>query len=338
MEGGGVGVEAQATVWSHILSLVDSFVLKCAIKLDIIDIIHRRGRPVPATELAASLPVPCASPSALRRIMRYLSHMRLIAIQYPDGGDEAEELYALTPASRFLLKKEEKSLVPFALMQADEEMLEPLHALELCLGGEPAYKKVKGGSVWERASRDAAFNELFNRAMACNTALVADGMVEGCRAALAGVRSLVDVGGGTGTAARAIAVAFPHLRCVVFDLPHVVDSMQKRPGLEYVGGDMFASSVLHDWSDEECLRILKRCKEALPGKGGKLIIVDIVVDDEREHEFARARMATDMLMMVYTGGRERTKKEWNQLVLGAGFASCKIKPIMAMEQMIEAST
>lgn len=101
MEGGGVGVEAQATVWSHILSLVDSFVLKCAIKLDIIDIIHRRGRPVPATELAASLPVPCASPSALRRIMRYLSHMRLIAIQYPDGGDEAEELYALTPASRF---------------------------------------------------------------------------------------------------------------------------------------------------------------------------------------------------------------------------------------------
>nr|CAD1844846.1 unnamed protein product [Ananas comosus var. bracteatus] len=239
-----------------------------------------------------------------------LSLKTLCACFFFGGGGENGVLIFST-FNRFLLKKEEKSLVPFALMQTDEEMLEPLHALELCLGGEPAYKK-------------------------------------GCRAALAGVRSLVDVGGGTGTAARAIAAAFPHLRCVVFDLPHVVDSMQKRPGLEYVGGDMFASvphadavllkSVLHDWSDEECLRILKRCKEALPGKGGKLIIVDIVVDDEREHEFARARMATDMLMMVYTGGRERTKKEWNQLVLGAGFASCKIKPIMAMEQMIEAST
>lgn len=169
-----------------------------------------------------------------------LSLKTLCACFFFGGGGENGVLIFST-FNRFLLKKEEKSLVPFALMQADEEMLEPLHALELCLGGEPAYKKVKGGSVWERASRDAAFNELFNRAMACNTALVADGMVEGCRAALAGVRSLVDVGGGTGTAARAIAAAFPHLRCVVFDLPHVVDSMQKRPGLEYVGGDMFAS-------------------------------------------------------------------------------------------------
>nr|CAD1844833.1 unnamed protein product [Ananas comosus var. bracteatus] len=297
MEGGGVGVEAQATVWSHILSLVDSFVLKCAIKLDIIDIIHRRGRPVPASELAASLPKRRAwCPSRSCRPTRR----------------------CWSPCTRWS-----------------------------CAWAGSRVQEGEGGSVWERASRDAAFNELFNRAMACNTALVADGMVEGCRAALAGVRSLVDVGGGRDRRqGHRGGVPAPPLRRV--RPAHVVDSMQKRPGLEYVGGDMFASvphadavllkSVLHDWSDEECLRILKRCKEALPGKGGKLIIVDIVVDDEREHEFARARMATDMLMMVYTGGRERTKKEWNQLVLGAGFASCKIKPIMAMEQMIEAST
>ncbi|KAL3509101.1 hypothetical protein ACH5RR_028502 [Cinchona calisaya] len=45
-----------------------------------------------------------------------------------------------------------------------------------------------------------------------------------------GLNSLVDVGGGTGTLAEAIADAFPHLNSAVLDLPHVV------------GGDMFAAT------------------------------------------------------------------------------------------------
>lgn len=43
--------------------------------------------------------------------------------------------------------------------------------------------------------------------------------------------------------------------------------------------------MLHDWSDEECVKILKKCKEAVaPSKsnGGKVIIVEMIVDDERE--------------------------------------------------------
>lgn len=38
--------------------------------------------------------------------------------------------------------------------------------------------------------------------------------------------------------------------------------------------------ILHDWSDEDCVKILKRCKEAIPSKdnGGKVIIMDIVMD------------------------------------------------------------
>uniref|UniRef100_M1D3K7 Resveratrol O-methyltransferase n=1 Tax=Solanum tuberosum TaxID=4113 RepID=M1D3K7_SOLTU len=59
--------------------------------------------------------------------------------------------------------------------------------------------------------------------------------------------------------------------------------------LSYVGGDMFKSIpcadttllkwILHDWSDEECIKILKKCKEAIPRKekGGKVFIIDMVL-------------------------------------------------------------
>jgi hypothetical protein len=41
---------------------------------------------------------------------------------------------------------------------------------------------------------------------------------------------------------------------------------------------------LHDWSDEECVNILKRCKGAIASKGkeGKVIIIDVVINQEKE--------------------------------------------------------
>jgi len=53
------------------------------------------------------------------------------------------------------------------------------------------------------------------------------------------LESVVDVGGGTGTMAKAIANAFPHIDCTVFDLPHVVADLQGSQNLKFVGGDMF---------------------------------------------------------------------------------------------------
>uniref|UniRef100_A0ACD6A7V9 Uncharacterized protein n=1 Tax=Avena sativa TaxID=4498 RepID=A0ACD6A7V9_AVESA len=85
-----------------------------------------------------------------------------------------------------------------------------------------------------------------------------------------GVTSLVDVVGGTGSAARAIAKAFPHIKCSVLDLPNVFHTIQDDGVVEYVAGDMmhsiqptdavFLKYVLHDWNDEDCVKILKECK------------------------------------------------------------------------------
>ncbi|KAK4377995.1 hypothetical protein RND71_004291 [Anisodus tanguticus] len=87
-----------------------------------------------------------------------------------------------------------------------------------------------------------------------------------------GLASLVDVGGGTGTVAMAIAKNLPDMKCIVLDLPPVVANLQGSGNLEFVAGDMFEKiplanavllkSILHDWNDEECMKILKNCKKA----------------------------------------------------------------------------
>jgi trans-resveratrol di-O-methyltransferase len=96
--------------------------------------------------------------------------------------------------------------------------------------------------------------------------------------------------------------------------------------------------VLHALSDEDCVKVLKKCREAISNKGkeGKVIIIDIVIDDKKdEHEITNAKLLFDMLMMVVVTGRERYEKEWEKLFLEAGFSHYKIKPMFGLRSLIE---
>ncbi|KAJ0970187.1 hypothetical protein J5N97_023064 [Dioscorea zingiberensis] len=48
-------------------------------------------------------------------------------------------------------------------------------------------------------------------------------------------------------------------------------------------------------------------------------------------------LAMDIIMMAYTGGKERNEKEWKELLMAAGFTKFKITPIMALQHVIEAT-
>ncbi|MED6126944.1 putative O-methyltransferase 3 [Stylosanthes scabra] len=163
--------------------------------------------------------------------------------------------------------------------------------------------------------------------------------------------SLVDVGGGTGTVAKAIAKSLPQLECTVFDLSHVVAGLEGSDNLKYIAGDMFEvippsdaillKWILHDWNDEECLKILKNCKEAImsKGKGGKVIIIDMVIMEEDkkrgDDESVETQLFFDMLMMVLVTGKERNEKEWAKLIFSAGFNNYKITPILGLRSLVE---
>ncbi|KAG2391467.1 Trans-resveratrol di-O-methyltransferase [Vigna angularis] len=94
-------------------------------------------------------------------------------------------------------------------------------------------------SFWDYAGCDRKVNHLFNDAMKNDARLISSLMIEKCKGTFTGLESLVDVGGGTGTMAKAIAKSFPKMQCIVLDLPHVVAGLQGVENLKYFGGDMF---------------------------------------------------------------------------------------------------
>jgi trans-resveratrol di-O-methyltransferase len=103
-----------------------------------------------------------------------------------------------------------------------------------------------GSRLWDLAGREPWLNHFFNEAMASDARLVSGLVIGNYKEVFQGLNSLVDVGGGTGTMATAIANAFPHLKCTVQDLPHVVRGLEGTQNLAYVGGDMFESILPTD--------------------------------------------------------------------------------------------
>ncbi|KAL1079635.1 hypothetical protein V6Z11_D10G235200 [Gossypium hirsutum] len=344
-------LQAQAHVWNHIFNFINSMSLKCAIDLGIPDIIQNHGKPMTITELVAALPMLNPTKACnIYRLMRILVHSGFFA-QRNLCNDAQEDGYVLTNASRLLLKDNPLSVTPFLKAMLDPILTEPWH----CLGtwfknnDHTPFDTTHGKTFWDYAGHDQKLNSLFNEGMASDARLVNSILIDKCKKVFEGLNSLVDVGGGTGTLSKAIVDAFPHLECIVLDLPHVVANLQDSGNLKYVAGDMFkeipASDaillkwILHDWNDDECLKILKRCKEAISRqnkKGGKVMIIDMVLmKNEKMNGEAfnstETQLFFDMLMMVLVTGKERQEEEWAKLFFAAGFSNYKITPILETE-------
>ncbi|KAF9606101.1 hypothetical protein IFM89_023124 [Coptis chinensis] len=189
-----------------------------------------------------------------------------------------------------------------------------LHELSGCCtspaGGPTPFERVHGKSVWELAGENAGMSQVINDAMVSDTILVMPVFVQCCDKLLNGNTSMVDIGGGVGMTMSYIVKVFPHIKCTVFDLPHVIAASAQLPGVEMVGGDMFKfippadaiflkavgfpmllQFMLHNWHDKECITILKKCKEVIPQDKGKVVILDIVTDqNEQDDDLTRAKM------------------------------------------------
>ncbi|KAI5674218.1 hypothetical protein M9H77_14582 [Catharanthus roseus] len=145
------------------------------------------------------------------------------------------------------------------------------------------------------------------------------------------LKTLVDVGGGAGVALSVITSKFPNIKGINYDLPHVIEHAPKYPGVEHIGGDMFVSvpegdaifmkTVLHNWDDDHCLRLLKNCYKALP-ESGNLIVVDAIIPMNPDNSSSTKHIAqVDMFMLLnqQPGAKERTEQEFFTLATKAGF-------------------
>ena len=154
-------------------------------------------------------------------------------------------------------------------------------------------------------------------------------------------RQLVDVGGSFGHLAIALLRRHPKLRATVLDLPPVAalaaDNLASEDAtmlgrLTFVGGDMFVDvpegdtyvlkTIIHDWDDDSCVRVLRNCRAKLP-VGGRIICVDKILPPMGDTSASGAKLL-DMLMMVSLPGKERTEAEWRALHAQAGLSITSI--------------
>ncbi|KAI6697290.1 hypothetical protein NL676_017409 [Syzygium grande] len=342
-------LQAQAHIWNHIFNFINSMCLKCAIQLGIPDTIHHHGQPMTLNALVSALQIHPSRVHGVERLMRILKLA-------PDGGDA----YVFNRVSKLLLKDNPLSVAPFALAMLDPILMNPCHGLGTWFHNhvDPTpFEMMQGMSLWRYTDNKPRLNRFFIEGMASDAQLVGSVVVNQCRGVFEGITSLVDVGGGTGTMANAIASTFPHIECTNFDLPHVVANLKLSKNVKCVAGDMFEAIppgdtillkasgdlrwILHEWSDEDGVKILKRCKEAISkgkgkGKKRKVIIIDMVMENRKgDKEMNETQLFFDMLMMILASERERKETEWAKLFVDAGFGDYKITPILGLRSLIE---
>jgi len=214
--------------------------------------------------------------------------------------------------------------------------------------GLPRPKAVFGVPAFEYYGQHVDEGEQFGRAMQNVSNFAAAAVLEAYD--FSGVRTIMDVGGGNGSMALAILGKYPDMKGKVVDLPYI--EPQAKQTIQAAGAagrcafeatDFFRSVpkgadlhvlkfILHDWTDEECVRILTRCREAL-APGGKVVLVEMLVPEEIRPDFV---MLMDLNMLVMTGGRERTAKEFEKVFQDAGFEMTRVIPTKSPFALIEA--
>ncbi|KAK1380178.1 O-methyltransferase OMT4 [Heracleum sosnowskyi] len=329
--------QAQVDIWRFVFGFTEMAVTKCAVELGIPDILENHAHPVTLSELSSTLS--CSS-TALFRIMRFLKNRGIFKEEVTKQGSMG---YVQTPLSRLLRKDGDDSLASMLLWQSSSVIIDPWHHLSSRVLDEKtsAFVCAHGKDIWQIADEDPVQRKLIDEAMACDTRRTVPAVIEGCPEVFDGLSSVVNVGGGNGTALRKLIEMCPWIRGINFDLPHAVSVAPECQGIEHVGGDMFISVpkahaaflkwILHDWHDDECILILKNCREAISeyGKTGKVIIVEAVIEENiKGDKLKDVGLMLDMIMLAQTNkGKERTAQEWTHILREAGFTRHTIKNI-----------
>ena len=94
---------------------------------------------------------------------------------------------------------------------------------------------------------------------------------------------------------------------------------------------------MHDWGDEECVKILKNCKKAIPPRdeGGKVVIIDIVIGAGQSEKKQREMQVVFDLFIMFINGTERDENQWKKIFFEAGFRDYKITPVLGVRSIIE---
>lgn len=271
------------------------------------------------TEIGPLAVAAAADPDSLQRVLRHLVNKGLFE-------EPAPGRFALNDAARPLLNAGVRLGLDLdslggRMAQAWGTLLSAVRT------GHPAYHEAFGRPFWEDLDLHPHLAADFDALMGPAGHGLPDPQVLVDSADWNSVRTVVDVGGGTGALLAEVLRARPHVRGILVDLPRSVDrsgEVFRAAGVaDRVttlaqsffdplprGGDLYLlKSVLSDWPDAEAATLLRRCADAAR-PSARIVILNGVAPG--------AVAAPELLMMILVGGRERTLDEFRVMAREAG--------------------
>lgn len=285
-----------------------------------------------------------ANEQNLYRVLRALASIGIFA-------EDSKGRFKLTPMAQALRSDHPKSLRDYVLMIVDDYNWQAWGALmHTVMTGETGFEHVFGMHGFDYFSQHPEKERAFSAAMASVTRMSNHAIAE--TLPVSGIKRLVDVGGAHGNLLTTILRRHKKLEGVLFDLPQVVaaapgSGFVSAPDIEdrceLAGGDFFDSvpagadaymmkSILHDWDDESCVRILKNCRKAM-ARDGRIFIIDAVIPKGNGPHPGKFM---DINMMAVAGGKERTREEFVALLKRARLKLSCIIPMKSPQSIVEA--
>ena len=153
-------------------------------------------------------------------------------------------------------------------------------------------------------------------------------------------KTLCDIGGAGGFLAAHVTLTNQHMKCTSFDLPPVeqiakenISNMGLEDKVNVLSGDFFTDdfpkadvftmgNVLHDWGKDDKKMLIKKAYGALP-KGGALVIIENIIDDNRSENVFGLLMSLNMLIET-AEGYDFTAADFSELAKEAGFGEISL--------------
>ena len=213
--------------------------------------------------------------------------------------------------------------------------------------GESGFTKVFGQPLFDYLGTHPDVAPIFDAAMVAIHGHETPAMLDAYD--FSSTRVLADIGGGNGSVIAATLQRYPKLKGILFELEHVIGRTReslKAYGIEdrcsLIEGNFFESlpsgadtylfrHIIHDWSDEQSVLILKNCRKVIRDHG-RLLIIEAVVPTGNEPSLAKD---FDMVMLVLPGGIERTEAEYRVLLEEAGFQLSSVTPTRSAVSIVE---
>ncbi|KMZ56448.1 caffeic acid/5-hydroxyferulic acid O-methyltransferase-like [Zostera marina] len=291
--------------------------MKFSIEVGVVDVLVNAGsgKFLSTKEIADKLLISNPdAPVLFDRIFRFLASHGFFKykLQKSDDGSTISRLYGASPECFYFAKDEHGvCLAPLFFLHHNKFMMENLNYLEDAVknGGTP-FNKAHGMSIFEYASKDLVFNKNFNICMYSHSMITLKKILNSYTGFNV-LKTLIDVGGGVGLTLKTDGVT------------HVIGNMFENISS---GDAILMKSILHDWSDDQCILLLKKCWETL-GEKGKVIVIEGIVPIAPDVSNPVFESDINMLM-VCKGGKERTEMEYRSLAKKAGFSCLKIPLII----------